>query len=122
MEISIIALSDTHGFHDSIDIPTGDILIHAGDLTHHGEVGEVERFNDFLGTLAHPTKIVIAGNHDFCFERDPETSASILTNAIYLKDQAVMVEGIRFYGSPWQPWFNDWAFNLQRGKPLQEKW
>jgi Icc-related predicted phosphoesterase len=122
MEISIIAISDTHGFFEAIDVPAGDILVHAGDLTHHGEIAEVERFNDFLRTLPHPTKIVIAGNHDFCFERDPEACAAILTNAIYLQDQAVTVEGIRFYGSPWQPWFYDWAFNLQRGPEIRAKW
>jgi Icc-related predicted phosphoesterase len=122
MEISIVALSDTHGFHDSVDIPAGDILLHAGDLTDRGEIVEVERFNDFLGTLSHPTKIVIAGNHDFCFERDPETCAALLTNAIYLQDQALIIEGIHFYGSPWQPWFYDWAFNLQRGSEIRAKW
>jgi Icc-related predicted phosphoesterase len=122
MEISIVAISDTHGFHESVDIPAGDILIHAGDLTRHGEMGEVKEFNDFLGGLPHPVKIVIAGNHDFCFESDPERCRNNLTNAIYLQDQAVTVEGVRFYGSPWQPWFFDWAFNLQRGPEIRAKW
>jgi Icc-related predicted phosphoesterase len=122
MEISIVAISDTHGFHDAVDIPAGDILIHAGDLTRHGEMADVREFNDFLGGLPHPVKIVIAGNHDFCFESDPEMCRTHLTNAIYLQDQAVTVEGIRFYGSPWQPWFFDWAFNLQRGPEIREKW
>ena len=26
------------------------------------------------------------------------------------------------YGSPWQPEFNDWAFNLNRGEECREKW
>lgn len=82
----------------------------------------MEDFNQFLGQLPHPTKIVIAGNHDFCFERDREISASILANCIYLQDEAITVEGIRFYGSPWQPWFYDWAFNLQRGAEIRAKW
>lgn len=122
MEISIVAISDTHGFHDAIDIPEGDILVYAGDLTHRGEIAEVQKFNDFLGTLPHPTKIIIAGNHDFCFERDSDACAALLTNGIYLQDSAVTIEGIRFYGSPWQPWFYDWAFNLQRGPEIREKW
>jgi len=29
---------------------------------------------------------------------------------------------LRVYGSPWQPEFCDWAFNLKRGKPCDEKW
>jgi len=122
MPVSIVAMSDSHGFHDAIDIPEADILVHAGDITSHGKIAEVERFNEVLGDLPHPVKIIIAGNHDFCFERDPEACAAILTNGIFLQDSKVTVQGIRFYGSPWQPWFYDWAFNLQRGSKIREKW
>jgi Icc-related predicted phosphoesterase len=120
--LKIVAISDTHTRHQQISIPKGDILIHAGDFTEKGSLNDVEKFNTFLGTLPHRHKIVIAGNHDFCFERDPQRARACLTHAIYLEDQALTLEGIHFYGSPWQPWFFNWAFNLQRGKPLQEKW
>ena len=122
MAISLIAISDTHGFHETVEIPDADILLCSGDITHHGDVEEVKKFNDFLGELPHPVKIIIAGNHDFCFERDSEGCAAILTNGIYLQDRAVTIEGIRFYGSPWQPWFCDLAFNLQRGPEIRAKW
>lgn len=120
--MKIVAISDTHGLHWKVTVPPGDILVHAGDITKQGEIDQVKDFNKFLGSLPHPHKIVIAGNHDFCFERDPERSASELTNCIYLKDQQVDIEGIRFYGSPWQPWFYDWAFNLRRGPEIRAKW
>ena len=32
----IVLLSDTHGYHDEIDVPPGDLLIHAGDFTRLG--------------------------------------------------------------------------------------
>ncbi len=32
------------------------------------------------------------------------------------------IDGVRFYGSPWQPWFYDWAFNLERGPEIRAKW
>jgi Icc-related predicted phosphoesterase len=32
------------------------------------------------------------------------------------------VEDILFYGSPWQPYFGDWAFNLRRGPEIRAKW
>lgn len=32
------------------------------------------------------------------------------------------IEGIKLWGSPWQPWFFDWAFNLQRGPEIARKW
>lgn len=120
--MKLIAISDTHGEHRSLEIPDGDVLIHAGDLTRHGSLEDVQEFNDFLGTLPHPHKIVIAGNHDFCFEKDRAACEEILTNCIYLQDQEVVVDGVKFYGSPWQPWFYDWAFNLERGAEIRSKW
>src|SRR4029450_13285789 len=62
------------------------------------------------------------GTHDWCFEQMPEACADVLTNAIYLQDSAITLDGVRFYGSPWQPWFYDWAFNLPRGPQIREKW
>ena len=67
--MKLITIADTHGLHRSFEIPDGDILVHAGDLTRHGTLEDVYEFNDFLGSLPHPHKIVIAGNHDFCFGR-----------------------------------------------------
>ncbi len=105
-----------------LTIPEGDVLIHGGDFTSRGSVHDVIDFNTWLGTLAHPTKIVIAGNHDFLFERDPGLARSLLTNATYLEDSGTTVGGLAVWGSPWQPRFFDWAFNLDRGAPLEAKW
>jgi Icc-related predicted phosphoesterase len=94
-----------------MDIPDGDVLVHAGDITNVGGLRDVIEFNDWIGTLPHEHKVVIAGNHDFCFEKDPE-ARELLTNCTYLEDEQVEIEGLVFYGSPYQPWFLDWAFNL----------
>jgi Icc-related predicted phosphoesterase len=118
----IVAVADTHGLHGDIEIPDGDVLVHAGDLTSHGDLEGIAELNRWIGELPHPSTIVIAGNHDFCLESDPGLGREIFTNAHYLRDEAVTIEGVRFYGSPWQPWFFDWAFNLQRGEPLRRKW
>jgi len=120
--MKFIAIADTHGFHRSLEIPAGDILVHAGDLTRHGTLDDVQEFNDFLGSLPHPHKIVIAGNHDICFEIYRKACEELLTNCVYLQDQEVIIDGIKFYGSPWQPWFYDWAFNLERGPEIRAKW
>jgi len=119
--MKIVCLADTHGMHSKLEVPYGDVLIHAGDFCGMGRSLEVIAFNEWLGTLPHPAKIVIAGNHDRPFERDPSARA-FLTNAIYLQDSEVTVAGIRFYGIPWQPAFCNWAFNLQRGEELKRKW
>jgi Icc-related predicted phosphoesterase len=118
----IVAISDTHGLHESLAIPDGDVLVHAGDVTSRGAAEELVAFNKYLGMLPHRYKLVIAGNHDWCFEQHPKLCARLLTNTIYLQDTAITIEGLKFYGSPWQPWFYDWAFNLPRGGPIREKW
>ncbi|HKS27846.1 MAG TPA: metallophosphatase domain-containing protein [Pyrinomonadaceae bacterium] len=120
--MKIVCISDTHTFHNEIVIPDGDILIHAGDFTIAGEIWEIAAFNEWLGTLPHKHKIVIAGNHDWLFQKNPTLARSLITNAIYLEDSMTEIEGLKIYGSPWQPWFMDWAFNLPRGHALAEKW
>ena len=118
----IVCISDTHGHHDGIDLPDGDLLLHAGDLTTHGALEEIEAFDRWLATLPHRHKVVIAGNHDFAFEQEPREAQARIAHATYLQDEAVTIEGIRIWGSPWQPWFYDWAFNLERGAEIRAKW
>ena len=112
----IIAISDTHGWHNKVKVPAGDLLIHAGDFTNVGEDWLVENFNDWLGTLPHRHKIVIAGNHEI------DLNHSLITNALYLEDTGTTINGLKFWGSPWQPAFNNWAYNLDTAAELQEKW
>jgi len=118
--VRLVLLSDTHGFE--IAVPEGDAIVHAGDFSRRGKKKEVERFAAWLGSLPHRHKIVIAGNHDFLFQEEPAVARSILAPFTYLEDAAAEIDGVRFWGSPWQPWFHDWAFNLPRGEALREKW
>jgi Icc-related predicted phosphoesterase len=118
----IVCLSDTHNLHDRIRVPEGDLLLHAGDATNRGTEKEVSAFTDWLAAQPHRHKVVVAGNHDFLFERQPGVARAHVHGAVYLQDDAVEIEGIRIWGSPWQPEFYDWAFNLPRGAALREKW
>lgn len=120
--MKIAILSDTHGYHHELEIPYADILIHAGDFLMHDELSELVEFNRFLAHLPHPHKIVVAGNHDGVFQRFPQQARQLLTAAHYLQDESVEIEGIKFYGAPWQPRFFNYAFNLNRGVELREKW
>jgi len=60
----------------------------------------VSQFNDWLGTLPHQYKIVIAGNHDKMLDPDLNENAremkQILTNCIYLEESAVYIKGMLF--------------------------
>lgn len=121
----IVFISDTHMLHDNLVLPKGDIIVHAGDMTSRGSIPEVIDFLEWFSKLSYAYKIFIAGNHDFAFERRPDVMSDLLSrfsDIVYLQDSAVTVDGIKFYGSPWQPEFYNWAFNLPRGKRLAEKW
>lgn len=117
-----VAFSDTHGFHNSTTLPEGDVLLFSGDMCGRGNLDEVRRFGSFLQRQSHPHKVVIAGNHDWPFELDQDRARDALGDVIYLQDEEVTIEGIKIYGSPWQPEFCDWAFNVARGEPLRKIW
>ncbi|KAH0616402.1 hypothetical protein JD844_027464 [Phrynosoma platyrhinos] len=44
-----VCVSDTHSRTDPIQMPYGDVLIHAGDFTELGLPSEVKKFNEWLG-------------------------------------------------------------------------
>ena len=60
----IVCMSDTHSISQPSDIPEGDILIHAGDLSLSGDVHEIQSALAWLRKFPHKYKIVIGGNHD----------------------------------------------------------
>ena len=118
----IVALSDTHGLQAGLEVPPGDLLLHAGDLCSRGTLEELAEAADWLRSLPHRHKVIIAGNHDFCLEQQPQQAQALLHGLTYLQDETISIEGLQLYGSPWQPWFHDWAFNLRRGEPLRKVW
>jgi predicted phosphodiesterase len=122
----LVIASDTHEQHGKVSLPDGDIFIHAGDFTYNGDLRAIKAFGDWVAALPHKHKIIIAGNHDFAFEHIAEHARRALgdkrNGVIYLQDSGVTIEGVSFWGSPWQPWFCDWAFNLHRGSTIAEKW
>jgi Icc-related predicted phosphoesterase len=133
MKKRITFISDTHTKHDKLNgfLPGGDILLHSGDLTSRGYIGEIESFMKWYDKIDnYDTKVFIAGNHDFGFQNDNEKLRGLLTGyktIDYLEDELMMVgedydNMIKIWGSPWQPEFHNWAFNLPRGEKIKEKW
>jgi len=106
----IVCISDTHNFHNDVDVPDGDILVHAGDFTLTGTLNEVLDFNEWLGKLDHNFKIIVAGNHDRCLGQDGILGLKMFTNGIYLERSGTEIMGIKFWGAPMTP-----AFNGMRG-------
>ncbi len=120
--LRIVCLSDTHMLHDRVEVPDGDVLVHAGDFTNRGSEADVAAFGEFLARQPHRHKVVVAGNHDFLFEDDRARAVALLGDVIYLQDAGVSIDGVAYWGAPWQPWFKNWAFNLERGEALAAKW
>ena len=133
MKKKITFISDTHTKHEKLNdfLPGGDILIHAGDLTSRGYINEIENFAKWYDKIDnYDTKVFICGNHDFGFQDDHEKVKGLLTGyktIDYLQDDWMLVgedidNMVKIWGSPWQPEFHNWAFNLPRGEKLKEKW
>lgn len=120
--IRIVAIADTHLFTDELEVPPGDVLVHAGDLCRGGTLDELREALAWLAEQPHRHKVLVAGNHDWAFAREPALARALLGDIRYLEDSEIMLEGVRFYGSPWQPAYNGWAFNLPRGAALAQKW
>jgi len=127
MNKKIVCISDTHGKHKLIprsDMGAGDIIIHSGDVSEQGGEYEIILFLDWFSELPFEHKIFIAGNHDFWFETNHDIPTKYKEkNVHYLYERSIEIDDIKIYGTPWQPEFCGWAFNLPRNsKELQSKW
>ncbi|CAI5730283.1 unnamed protein product [Hyaloperonospora brassicae] len=140
--LRVVCISDTHARHrELVDVPSGDVLLHCGDFTHRGTHDEVCDFNEWLGTLPHAVKVVIAGAHDVCMDaveydlqwdkafrhreyNNPSRSRALLANCTYLEDRSVVIRGIKIFGSPMTPPVPGrlGAFNVARGFADQQHW
>ena len=126
-KLRLCLISDTHGKHDELIIPSGvDVLIHSGDVSNFGTKPQIKDFLDWFSNQDARYKIFCAGNHDYYFDdkhSKVENKLDIIPeNVIYLQDSYVVIDGVKIYGTPWQPYFYNWAFNLHRGKDISEKW
>jgi predicted phosphohydrolase len=109
--LRVILLSDTHQLHREVEVPEGDILIHAGDFTVFSKsMSAVGDFNTWLGELPHQHKIVVPGNHEFFLEAD-SARRSLLANATVLINESFEVEGLRIWCSPTTPLYGG-AFGM----------
>ncbi|KAJ5836587.1 hypothetical protein N7447_002613 [Penicillium robsamsonii] len=128
--VAIICVSDTHNCQPSL--PDGDILIHAGDLTQSGSFKELQATLAWLRAQPHPTKIVVAGNHDVLLDAARDDSDQAITeraqldwgDIIYLENEETTVScangrQLRIYGSPLTRRNGNWAFQYP---PDQDVW
>ena len=120
----ILHISDSHNFHRQFP-PSRfdgiDLVIHSGDESNYKDPyrNEVEcrDFIDWYSQVPVKHKILVAGNHSTAIERRLVTPKEIESaGIIYLENSEVVIDGIKFYGSPITPTFFDWAFMKSRNK------
>lgn len=119
--MKIVLISDTHGYHDQLEGLYGDILIHAGDATAYGTEDQTNRFAQWWNNQAFPHKVFVPGNHDWLFQRKPDFAQSLFRNTHILMQGCEDVAGLKIFGSPFQPYFHGWAFNV-RGPEINKYW
>ncbi len=109
----IVCISDTHELHRELEVPNGDILVHAGDFTFMSKsMTAVRDFNEWLGELPHQYKIVIPGNHEFFLEKRLE-ERRLLSNATVLINESLKIGELTIWGSPATPLYGG-AFGVSR--------
>lgn len=127
--MKIVCASDIHGMWNKIEWPPGDVLVLAGDILHNyisGRGCEIEvaaqlHELDMMGGFLSPkyqSIVIVPGNHDWLFQRNLGEARKVCANHSInlLVDDGVEINGVKFWGSPWQPFFYDWAFNFPNPK------
>jgi Icc-related predicted phosphoesterase len=119
----LVLMSDTHSRYGQFDVPEGDILLIAGDLTFQADVLELQKFNDWLDDQDFEHKIIIPGNHDLLFEKDWDLACTLVPAAdAILNQEMYWANDLKIWGEPRQPEFFDWAFNVPRDRMKKDCW
>lgn len=147
-KFKIVTMSDSHGRHENIYVlksgdslnnqetlnnitggvvlpADADMILHGGDISMRGEEHEVESFLKWYSSLPYKYKVMVAGNHDFLFDKQRTIAKELLSkypDIIYIENDMVEIEGLKIWGSPIQPWFHNWAFNKYRGDDIKKFW
>lgn len=124
--MKIVAISDTHGKWNRLQIPECDILISAGDYSFRGEKHMVEDFHKWLNKQQAGYVVSVQGNHELNVEKNFEQMKEVAEKACpgvhFIAEGGVNIEGINIWGSAVTPWFRNWAWNVERGPKIKAHW
>src|SRR5512144_1120659 len=51
--VRLVAVADTHLFHDELTVPDGDVFVHAGDMCRGGDLDELRENAAWIAALPH---------------------------------------------------------------------
>lgn len=125
--MKIAAVSDLHGVLP--EVSKCDLLLIAGDIGpptdwyHRARQPAVdwleEKFGEWLRNVPATHIVGIAGNHDFLAEKNRTAFEKLPWT--YLQDTSCECCGLKIHGSPWTPWFGNWAF-MTKDEHLANTW
>jgi hypothetical protein len=137
-KLRIVCISDTH--NQTPNLPPGDILIHAGDLTNQGTLHELDRSIRWLQSqTAFKARIVVAGNHDVSLDdkysgadraKEAGELMSKAKDITYLCHESTRVRipvkdgevAVNVFGSPYSRASEKWAFGYADEEEARELW
>lgn len=113
--MKLVCMSDLHQYFDDKPVPGGDLLVIAGDITNTGTRKQTVDMLDYIASLVKQYThgvVLVAGNHDFSFQRDPMVYAQACEDRgiTYLCESGCVIGGLSVWGSPYCQRFNHWAF------------
>lgn len=116
--MKIWLISDTHTQHAELQVPGDvDMVVHCGDEanSHKSKPNLIESrdFFNWFHALDIPHKVFIPGNHSVAIEHKlltPDEYPEIR----FLIHQQIEIENLKIFGSPYTPWFFNWAYNVAR--------
>jgi Icc-related predicted phosphoesterase len=128
--MKVVAISDMHSMLN-FKVPKADMLLIAGDLcpAAHSAYLSVDiqknwlnkEFRTWIEEQPVDEVVITSGNHDWIFEVAKDEVPAFNKNCHYIEDESIEILGLKIYGSPVQPPFNDWAFNRDE-KSIQKYW
>lgn len=98
--MKLVCISDTHNQHTQLQLPAGDVLVCAGDVSSRGTQEELRDFLTWFADQPHRHKILVGGNHDAALQG---RKRFVAPGVLYLEDAGAVIEGVRFFGAPWRP-------------------
>lgn len=124
--MDIVLASDLHG--NLIDIPKCDLFILSGDISPHNINPDNKdivvhqhlnwinkKFSKWIERSEATNVVLVAGNHDFVFQDTLTKNLINLPQKVkYLENSSTEINGIKIWGTPWTPWYGDWAFVAPR--------
>lgn len=122
--MKVVCISDTHGDHAQLQLPGGDVLVHAGDITAHGSRDDYLDFLEWFAAQPHRHRVFVPGNHDTWLEHEPDEAERLASAAgvWMLNDSGVRFDGLNVWGSPITPRFHDWSFMRDPGADIRAHW